>query len=135
MTADLREKDQHILKSTSMKQQENPADFSSVHKMQAFFAQICCHITPCISRLTVSFGYFFRWQAPFTKGTHYSFSSAPSHNPPKLYAHDSSDEKATESKMNFKTNFVTALEFFVPPGFMCMAQLYYCSDSGHTIEI
>ena len=29
MTADLREKDQHILKSTSMKQQENPADFSA----------------------------------------------------------------------------------------------------------
>ena len=50
MTADLREKDQHILKSTSMKQQENPADFSSVHKVQAFFAQICCHFTPCISR-------------------------------------------------------------------------------------
>ena len=42
MTADLREKDQHILKSTSMKQQENPADFSSVHKVLDFFAQICC---------------------------------------------------------------------------------------------
>ena len=52
MTADLREKVQHILKSTSMKQQENPADFSSVHKVQAFFAQICCHFTPCISRFT-----------------------------------------------------------------------------------
>ena len=35
-----------------MKQQENPADFSSVHKVQAFFAQICCHFTPCISRLS-----------------------------------------------------------------------------------
>ena len=53
MTADLREKDQHILKSTSMKQQENPADFSSVHKVQAFFAQICCHFQPCISRFTL----------------------------------------------------------------------------------
>ena len=53
MTADLREKDQHILKSTSMKQQENPADFSSVHKVSAFFAQICCPFTPCISRLSV----------------------------------------------------------------------------------
>ena len=50
MTADLREKNLHILKSTFMKQQENPADFSSVHKVQAFFAQICCHFTPCISR-------------------------------------------------------------------------------------
>ena len=51
-TADLREKDQHILKSTSMKQQENPADFSSAHKVQSFLAQICCHFTPCISRFT-----------------------------------------------------------------------------------
>ena len=40
MTADLREKDQNVLKSISMKQQENPADFSSVHKVLAFFAQI-----------------------------------------------------------------------------------------------
>ena len=54
-TADLREKVQHILKSTSMKQQENPADFSSVHKVQAFFAQICCHFTPCISRFTPTY--------------------------------------------------------------------------------
>ena len=53
MTADLQEKDQHFFKSTSMKQQENPADFSSVHKVQALFAQICCHFTPCISRLMV----------------------------------------------------------------------------------
>ena len=52
MTADLQEKDQHILKSTSMKLQENPADFSSVHKVQAFFAQICCQVTPCISRFS-----------------------------------------------------------------------------------
>ena len=50
MTTDLREKDLHILKGTSMKWQENPADFSSVHKVQAFFAQICWHFTPCISR-------------------------------------------------------------------------------------
>ena len=54
MTADLREKNLHILKSTSMKQQENPADFSSVHKVQAFLAQICCHFTPCISRFSFS---------------------------------------------------------------------------------
>ena len=49
MTTDLREKDRHILKSTSMKQQEKPADFSSVHKVLDFFAQICCHFPPCIS--------------------------------------------------------------------------------------
>ena len=46
MTTDLREKDLHILKDTSLKQQENPADFSSVHKVQDFFAQICCHFPP-----------------------------------------------------------------------------------------
>ena len=52
LTVDLREKDLHILKGTSMKQQENPADFSSVHKVQDFFAQICCHFQPCISRFS-----------------------------------------------------------------------------------
>ena len=70
-TADLREKDQHILKSTSMKQQENPADFSSVHKVQAFLAQICCHFTPCISRLKNKDPTLF--QAPFMFG-HYNSS-------------------------------------------------------------
>ena len=45
MTTDLRKKDLHVLKGTSMKQQENPADFSSVHKVQDFFAQICSPFT------------------------------------------------------------------------------------------
>ena len=35
MTADLHEKDLHFLKKASMKLRENPADFSSVHKVQA----------------------------------------------------------------------------------------------------
>ena len=43
MTADLLEIYLHILKGTSMKQQENIADFSSVHKVLAFLVQICCH--------------------------------------------------------------------------------------------
>ena len=58
MTADLREKDLHILKGTSMKQQENPADFSSVHKVLDFFAQICCHFPPCISYFTNPSNFF-----------------------------------------------------------------------------
>ena len=62
MTASLREKDLHILKGASMKQQENPADFSSVHKVHAFLAQICCHFTPCIFRLSPPIqGQIVRW--------------------------------------------------------------------------
>merc|ERR1712126_46016 len=44
MTADLCEKDQHILEGASMKQKEILPGFF------VFFAQICCHFTPCIFR-------------------------------------------------------------------------------------
>ena len=53
MTADLRDKDLHVLKGTSIIYETvgKSADFSSVQsKVQDFFAQIFTPFTPCIFR-------------------------------------------------------------------------------------